>query len=109
MQFWPSDPYTSRAIHHTGRFNIKFRVQSRLVQADHLDSKYAAAQYKHLKQFAVKFREHCIMICLDEKANVPVGEPGKPQAAGVRGHNRSLAPVGGQFCQHWITTSTWLG
>ena len=33
------------------------------------------------------------MICLDDKATVPVGEPGKPQATGVRGHNRSLAPV----------------
>ena len=29
------------------------------------------------------------MIWLDDKANVPVGESGKPQATGVRGHNRS--------------------
>ena len=64
LQFWPSDPYTSRAMHQTGRFNIKFRVQSRLVRADHLDSKYAAVEYKYLKHFAVKFHEHCLMICL---------------------------------------------
>ena len=95
LLFWPCDPDTSRAMHHTGHFNIKFRIQSRLVQADHPDSKYAAVQYKYLKNFAVKFREHCLMICLDDKANVPVGEPGKPQATGVRGHNRSLAPVSG--------------
>lgn len=31
LQFWPTDPYTSRAIHHTGRFDIKFRIQSRVV------------------------------------------------------------------------------
>ena len=37
LQFWPSDPYTSRAMHHTGHFDIKFRVQSRLVRAEHPD------------------------------------------------------------------------
>ena len=95
LQFWPSDPYTSRAIHHTGRFNIKFQVQSRLVRSEHPDCKYAAMLYKYLKHFAVKFRENCLMICLDDKATVPVGEPGKPQATGVRGHNRSLAPLDG--------------
>ena len=35
------------------------------------------------------------MVCLDDKVTVPVGEPGKPQATGVRGHNRSLSPVDG--------------
>ena len=95
LQFWPSDPYTSRAIHHTGRFNIKFQVQSRLVRSEHPDCKYAAMLYKYLKHFAVKFRENCLMICLDDKATVPLGEPGKPQATGVRGHNRSLAPLNG--------------
>ena len=95
LQFWPSDPYTSRAMHHTGRFDIKFRVQSRLVRAEHPDSKYVAVQYKYLKHFAVKFREYCLMICLDDKANVPVGEPGRPQATGVWGHNHSLASLEG--------------
>ena len=93
LQYWPSDPYTTRAIHHTGRFNIKFRVQSGLVRSEHPDCKYAAMLYKYLKHFAVKFRENCLMICLDDKATVPVGEPGKPQATGVRGHNHSLVPV----------------
>ena len=69
--------------------------KSRLVRADHPDSKYAAVHYKYLKHFTVKFQENCLMICLVDKANVPVGEPGKPQATGVRGHNRSLAPVDG--------------
>ena len=68
LQFWPSDPYTSRAMHHTVHFDIKFRVQSRLVRAEHPDSKYVAVQYKYLKHFAVKFREYCLMICLDDKA-----------------------------------------
>ena len=95
IQFWPCDPYTSRAMHHTACFNIKFRVQSRLDRADHPDSKYACSSTVQAleKLRSVKFREHCLMICLDDKANVPVGEPGKPQATGVRGHNRSSVPV----------------
>ena len=82
LQFWPSDPYTFRAIlnHHTGCFNIEFQVQSRLVRSEHPDCKYAAMLYKYLKHFAIKFRDNCLMICLDDKATVPVGEPGKPQA-----------------------------
>ena len=95
LQFWPCDPYTSRAMHHTGCSNIKFQVQSRLVRADHADSKYAAVQYKYLKNFVLKFQEHCLMISIDDKANVPVAEPGKPQATGVWGHNHSLPPVSG--------------
>lgn len=35
LQFWPTDPYTSRAMCYSGRFDIKFRVQSRLIRADH--------------------------------------------------------------------------
>ncbi len=35
------------------------------------------------------------MISLDDKANVPVGEPGRPQATGVQGHIRFLASVDG--------------
>ena len=35
------------------------------------------------------------MICLDDKVTVPLGEPGKSLATGVRGHNHSLAPVDG--------------
>ena len=95
LQFRPSDPYTSRAIHYTGHFNLKFQVQSRLVRSEHPDCKYAAMLYKCLKHFAVKFRENCLMICLYDKATVPVREPGKPQATGIRGHNRSLSPVDG--------------
>ena len=43
----------------------------------------------------MKFWEDCLLICLDNKANVPVGEPGKPQATGVWDHNHSLAPFSG--------------
>ena len=95
LQFWPTDPYTARALHHTGRFGIKFKVQSRLIRADHPDAKYAAMQYKYLKHFAVKHQKYCLMISLDDKATVPVGEPEQPQSTGVRGHNQSLALVDG--------------
>ena len=67
-------------------------IESRLVLSEHPDWKYAAMLYKYLKHFTVRFRENCLMI---DKATVPVEEPGKPQAAGVRSHNRSLVPVDG--------------
>ena len=35
------------------------------------------------------------MICLYDKATVPVREQGKPQATGICGHNCSLSPVDG--------------
>ena len=47
------------------------------------------------------------MITFDDKANIPVGESGKPQATGRRGRNHSCAPVSGPILSaldhdfHW--------
>ena len=38
-----------------------------------------------------------MMICVDDKAIVPVGSPQQPISAGVRGHNRSLVGLDGQM------------
>jgi hypothetical protein len=38
-----------------------------------------------LKEFAVVFREHVNLVCLDDKHNIKVGEPGFPVAAVDRG------------------------
>ncbi|XP_060571418.1 uncharacterized protein LOC132729628 [Ruditapes philippinarum] len=42
------------------------------------------------ERLAVRFRNESILICLDDKSVVPVGEPGKPVSTGVRAHNKSL-------------------
>ncbi|CAG2197878.1 unnamed protein product [Mytilus edulis] len=40
-------------------------------------------------------RKYSTFVCLDDKAIVPVGEPGVPISTGVRGHNKVLAPADG--------------
>ncbi len=74
LQFWPSNPYANIAIHHTGRFNLKYKVQSRLLRIAHEDCHYVAALYKYQKNMAVLLREHSMFVYVDDKANVPVGK-----------------------------------
>ena len=85
-QFWPKNPFRKSAANHTGKLRIKFMVQSRQLHADHPDSHYCAAIFKYLKEFAIIFREHTTLVCLDDKHNIiKVGEPGFPVAAVDRG------------------------
>lgn len=90
LQFWPTDPTTKRAINHTGRFDVKFKLQSRQIRGDHPDAHYCGAQLLYLKHFAVKYRMFAELFWLDDKAIVPIGEPGKPVSTNVRSHNASL-------------------
>ena len=54
----------------------------------------AIYQYQLLKKMAVQWKEHTTMICVDDKAVMPIGEPAQPMATGVRAHNNSLVPMG---------------
>lgn len=74
LQFWPSNPYANVAVRHTGRFNLKFKVQSRLLRATHEDCHYVAALYKYEKTMAILLRDHSFFVYVDDKANVPVGK-----------------------------------
>ena len=60
-------------------------VQSRQLSHDHPDKHYAAAVFKYLKEFAVKFREIASLVCQDDKHSMKVGEHGFPVAAVDRG------------------------
>ena len=84
-QFWPRNPFRKSASHHSGQFDIKFMVQSRQVNADHIDSHYCAAIFKYLRELAIKFRMHTSFVSQDDKHFVKVGEPGFPVAAVERG------------------------
>ena len=78
-----------------GHFSVKFKVQSRMARLHHLDARYVATQYQYLKQFVVLNRNETIMVCMDYKAVVLVGNPGMPLSTGVRSHNSILAPTEG--------------
>ena len=43
-----------------------------------------------MKNFAVKYKSHVLLLSVDDKAIVPVGEPDNPISTGVCGHHRSL-------------------
>ncbi len=84
-QFWPRNPFRRSCSSMTGRLAIKFMIQSRQLHADHIDSHYCAAIFKYLKHFAIMFRDHSAMVCLDDKHNIKIGEPDFPVAAVDRG------------------------
>ena len=42
-----------------------------------------------MKQMASKL--HAEMLCVDDKAVIPLGEPDKPVSTGVRAHHKSLS------------------
>ncbi|CAH1269408.1 Hypp4174 [Branchiostoma lanceolatum] len=85
LQFWPKNPFVDQAIRYTGRLNVKYMVQSRQLNHDHIDAHYAAAILKYLKSFSVMFKEHTALVFLDDKHGIKVGEPGYPVAAVDRG------------------------
>lgn len=96
LQFHPSNAHVKVAERYSGRFNVKFRIQTRLARLHHADAGYVGTQYQYLKEFAVLHRNVTNFVCLDDKAVVPIGEPGVPLSTGVRPHNRVIAPIDGQ-------------
>lgn len=92
LQFSPRNPYAANSIRNTGRFEVKFAVQKRQLRKSHPDSKYVMVLLKYVREYAVRFADHVLLASIDDKAIVPVGEPGLPTSTGVRGHNRSLVP-----------------
>lgn len=85
----PSNPYVKSVMNYTGRFQVIYAVQQRLTRAKLPDSSYAFHQYRMMKEMAVDYVEEAHMICLDNKAVVPVGEPQCPISTNVRTHNRA--------------------
>lgn len=79
----PSNPFRLSASRYTGRFQIKFMVQSRQVSADHPDSHYCGAIFKYLCELAIKFRPY---VTFASQHFIKLGEPGFPVAAIERGN-----------------------
>lgn len=93
LQFEPSNIVAKISMRYTGRFPIKYKVQRRLARVHHIDCKYVGTIYKYVKEFLVNHRNYARFCCLDDKATVPVGDPGVPIATGARGHNKALVPA----------------
>ena len=47
---------------------------------------------KYAKEYAVKYFQYVTLVSVDDKAIIPIGDPGATVSTGVRGHHRSLVP-----------------
>ncbi len=63
LQFHPINQHVSTAAWYTGRFRVKFRVQTRIARLAHPHQHYVAAQFKYLKDFAVANRKQLTFVC----------------------------------------------
>lgn len=70
-------------MHSTGRYPVKYSVQQRLLRKKHMDSKYCAKILQYMKEMACKFSSKTLMVSLDDKCCVPIGEPDLSQSTGV--------------------------
>ena len=64
-----------------------------------VDSKFGYIQYRMFKGFAVLHRDNTTMLCVDDKATIPTGEPGRAVSTGVRPHNAVLGLASGPLLQ----------
>ena len=60
-------------------------IQKRQFRAFHDHEHYAATVFRYLHEYAVKLKEYCLMVCIDDKHRLKVGEPGFSVAAAERG------------------------
>jgi hypothetical protein len=74
LQFCPTNATITRSIHHTGRFNVKFKVQSRLLRKNSDDEHYCAALFRYLREFCIKYHQWTCLISADDKHKIPIGK-----------------------------------
>ena len=104
LQFWPRNCHNKSSVRYSGKLKIKFMIQSRQFRKTHEDMHYASAIFRYEKEFCLKFKEYCNLICVDDKHKVKVGEPGFPVATVERG-KEVLVSMGKVFevCDHDFT------
>src|SRR5437773_7428752 len=61
-------------MHHTGRFHIKFKVQSQLLRKNSDDAHYCSALFRYLREFCIQYNQWTCLISADDKHKVPIGE-----------------------------------
>ncbi|WAQ98046.1 hypothetical protein MAR_022419 [Mya arenaria] len=79
----------------------------RQLRVSHQDAHYCAAQLKYMKSKLVELGPKALLLCCDDKAKVPVGDPGVPVSTGVRG-KKTISPVAETLvaCDHDMTKSS---
>ena len=92
LQFLPARKNTKTA---TGRLEVRRMVQQRQCRKSHEDSHYyCACIFQYMREYALMMRDVSVLVCVDDKHHVKVGEPSCPVAAAECGrqvivHGRS--------------------
>ena len=60
-------------------------VQARVLNHDHVDECYAASIFRYPRELAIKLRQYCTLVCMDDKHAIKISEPNYPVAAVDRG------------------------
>lgn len=103
LQFSPKNPFAHAATQYTGKFKIKYKVQTRVLRKEHPDGHYCAAIFRYLREFAIKFRDYTVFISADDKHKISIGES-VATSTGVR-NRQTLVPEDGILaaCDHDFT------
>lgn len=94
LQFAPCNPFAKTSWNFTSRIDVQYKIQTRQLRLTHQDEHYCNALLKYLKEYAIEMKEKCrlVMICCDDKAKIPIGEPGFAVSTGVRG-KKTVTPT----------------
>ncbi len=58
LQFWPKNPWNLSSLQYTRNLLLKFMIQIRQLHLNHIDSHYASAIFRYLKELAIKFKDY---------------------------------------------------
>jgi hypothetical protein len=100
IQFSPSKPFAAAQANFTSMIPLVRKIQTRTLRQKHEDTHYVSAQWCIIREWVVHLRSQCEefdcqirVASTDDKSKVPVGEPGRRVASGVRprGHGRIVS------------------
>lgn len=92
LQFAPRNPYCHAALNFTSKINVQYKIQKRQLRNFHMDAHFCNAQFKYLKLRAIELQDKVVLLCSDDKAKVPFGEPGVAVSTAVCG-KKSIVPT----------------
>lgn len=96
LQFAPRNPYAKTAWSFTSKIDVQYKIQKRQLRAYHPDEHYCNALFKYQRERAIELNNlidiNVVFFSCDDKAKVPIGEPGFAVSTGVRG-KKSIAPT----------------
>jgi len=97
-------------MHYTSQFNVKFKVQGRLLRKSNDDAHYCAALFRYLREFCIQYNQWTCLISADDKHKVLIGED-IAVSTGVRNRrsivtqNNTLAAADHDFTKLSLTPS----